>query len=481
MPGTDLALANGLLHLAIEEKLIDREYIEQRTEGFDEARRAVLTSHPAHIERLTGVPIEDQLRAVRMLASAESSMALSGRGSEQQSKGTDSVLALINLMLALGKVGKPDSGYGCLTGQGNGQGGREHGQKADQLPGYRLIENEVDRAAVARAWGVDPAELPRKGKSAYELLDAMGPAGGIRALLVFGSNVAVASPNSSNVVRKLELLDLLVVCDAFENETSAAAHVVLPTAQWAEEEGTMTNLEGRVILRQQVQPPPAGVKTDLAEVLGALAKRLGRGEGFQFASPRDVFDELRRVTAGAKADYSGITYDKVRDNEGVFWPCPSDDHPGTPRLFAERFAHPSGRARFHAVPYRLAAEVPDHDYPLYFTTGRYKEHYNSGAQTRRVAALVDAKPAPRVQIHPLVAARLGVAEGETLLVESRRGSVRFAASVSSDIRADTLFAPFHWGGRQAANILTIPALDPTSRMPEFKICAVRARAAAGES
>jgi assimilatory nitrate reductase catalytic subunit len=479
-PGTDLALANGLLFLALEEKLIDTSYVENRTEGFDDVRRSVLTSDPAHVERVTGVPIEQQLRAVRALASAESSMVLSGRGAEQQSKGTDTVLALINLMLALGKVGKPASGYGCLTGQGNGQGGREHGQKADQLPGYRLIEDPAHRAEIARVWGIDPDELPKKGKSAYELLDSLGPDGGVRALLVFGSNVAVASPHASNVVKKLAALDLLVVCDAFENETCDRAHVVLPAAQWAEEEGTMTNLEGRVLARQRVQRPPEGVKTDI-EILCELARRLGHARGFEFSSSREVFDELRRATAGAKADYSGITYERLRESGGVFWPCPAEDHPGTPRLFAERFAHASGRARFHAVPYRPAAELPDADYPLYFTTGRYKEHYNSGAQTRHVPQLVDAKPAPRVEVHPHLAERLGVSDGQLLLVESRRGAVRFVVRVSPDIRHDTLFAPFHWGGRKAANLLTIPALDPTSRMPEFKVCAVRASAAAPEA
>jgi assimilatory nitrate reductase catalytic subunit len=474
-PGSDLALANGLLYLAIEEKLIDGDYIASRTEGWDDLKRSILSSDPSHVERVTGVSIEQQRRAIRLLAESASSMILSGRGPEQQSKGTDTVLALIHLMLALGKVGKPASGYGCLTGQGNGQGGREHGQKADQLPGYRLIENPEDRAAIAKIWEIEPELLPKKGKSAYELLDALGPTGGIRGLLVFGSNVAVASPNASNIEKKLRMLDLLVVCDAFENETSEAAHVFLPIAQWAEEEGTMTNLEGRVILRQRVREAPQGVKTDI-EVLCALANRLGVTRGFQFQSAEDVFGELRVATRGAKADYSGITYEKIREAQGVFWPCPAPDHPGTPRLFVDRFAHPSGRARFQPVPYRPAAELPDAAYPLYFTTGRYKEHYNSGAQTRRVEALVDAKPEPRVQVHPRLADRLGVADGEALLVESRRGSVCFSAQLSADIRPDTLFAPFHWGGRQAANLLTIPALDPISRMPEFKVCAVRARA-----
>ncbi|HEX6275177.1 MAG TPA: molybdopterin oxidoreductase family protein [Polyangiaceae bacterium] len=473
-PGTDLALANGLLHLAIQERLVDERYVAERTEGFDAVRRAVLSSLPAHVERLTGISIDEQLRALRLLAESDTAMVLSGRGAEQQSKGTDTVLALINLMLALGKVGKPASGYGCLTGQGNGQGGREHGQKADQLPGYRSIEDPADRRAIAALWNLEESELPGKGKSAYELLDSLGPTGGVRALLVFGSNVAVASPNASHVEKRLRELDLLVVCDAFENETTEAAHVVLPVAQWAEEEGTLTNLEGRVILRERVRPPPDGVRTDL-EILRELAELLGAGTGFRFDSSEAVFDELRRATAGARADYSGLSYEKLRKARGVYWPCPDAEHPGTPRLFADRFHRPNGRALFHAVSYRPAAELPDADYPLYFTTGRYKEHYNSGAQTRRVSALVDAKPEPRVQIHPRLAARLGIATGERLVVESRRGAVEFVAAVSSDIRQDTLFAPFHWGGKQAANVLTLPALDPTSRMPEFKVCAVRVR------
>jgi assimilatory nitrate reductase catalytic subunit len=474
-PGSDLALANGLLHLAIEERLVDEAYVGARTEGFLALRRSVATCDPAWVERTTGVPLAQQLAAVRLLAGAARSMTLSGRGAEQQSKGTDTVLALCNLMLALGKVGKPASGYGCLTGQGNGQGGREHGQKADQLPGYRNIEDPADRAAIAAIWGVDAKTLPGKGKSAAELLDALGPEGGLRALCVFGSNVAVASPAAANVVRKLGLLDLLVVADAFENETSALAHAVLPTAQWAEEEGTTTNLEGRVLLRRRAMAPPEGVRTDL-EILCDLAARLGEGERFRHDGPAAVFDELARATAGARADYSGLDQERLAASSGIQWPCPAKDHPGTPRLFEERFAHPSGRARFHVVPYRAAAELPDAEYPLYFTTGRYKEHYNSGAQTRRVGKLVDARPEPRVEIHPRLAARLGVADGAWLLLESRRGSLRLRARLSNDIRPDTLFAPFHWGGAQSANRLTVFALDPSSRMPEFKVCAVRARA-----
>ena len=474
-PGSDLALANGLLFLAIEERLIDEAYIASRTVGFDAVRSAVLTYDPPRVERITGVREAALRTCVRWLAEAEGAMILTGRGPEQQSKGVDTVLAFINLALALGKVGRPASGFGTLTGQGNGQGGREHGQKADQLPGYRLIEVDAHRAHVAKVWGVDPASLPRKGKSAYELLDSLGPDGGIRGLLVMGSNVAVASPHAGNIINRLKSLELLAVCDAFLNETSAEADVVFPVYQWAEEEGTMTNLEGRVIRRRAAAEPPPGVRGDI-DVLREIATRLGAGDKFAFHSAPEVFEEFRRATAGGTADYSGITYDRIDREEGVFWPCPAEDHPGTPRLFAERFHHADGKAKFHAVTHRPAGEEPDADYPLYLTTGRYKEHYNSGAQTRLVGTLAAAQPRPRAQLHPHLAARLGAERGSVLVLETRRGRAEFAADVSHDVRQDTIFVPFHWGGRGAVNLLTNPALDPTSRMPEYKVAAVRVAA-----
>jgi len=474
VPGSDLALANGLLYFALELGLVDQAYVAERTEGFAALRREILSYQPARVERITGVSSLAMREAVTLLGKSASSMLLSGRGPEQQSKGADTVVAFTNLMLALGKVGQPHSGYGCLTGQGNGQGGREHGQKADQLPGYRYIDNAEDRAHVAKVWDVAPESLPGKGKSAYELVDSLDTPGGPRAMMVFGSNVVVASPNASHARQKMRALDLLVVCDSFINETAELAHVILPIAQWAEEEGTMTNLEGRVILRRRAVPPPPGVRTDI-EILCQLAKRLGHEARFDYPSTEAVFDELRRATAGGRADYSGMTYARLEEADGIHWPCPDTQHAGTPRLFSERFAFADGKARLIPVPYRAADELPSADYPLYFTTGRYKEHYNSGAQTRRVDKLADAKPEPRLQIHPRLAERLEIGEGSQVLVESKRGRVVFRASLSVEIRPDTLFAPFHWGGRLAANLLTNPALDPISRMPEFKVCAVRAR------
>lgn len=471
-PGTDLALANGLLHVLVRERLIDRDYIHRRTSGFGAVLQATATYWPDRVERITGVPADDIRRAALMLGRARTAMILTARGSEQHSKGTETVLAFVNVALALGLPGRRGSGYGCLTGQGNGQGGREHGQKADQLPGYRRIDDPAAREHVAGVWGVDPAELPGPGVSAYEMLDRLGTPGGVRALMVMGSNVVVSAPRAAHVEERLRALDFLVVADPFMSETAALADVVLPSAQWAEEDGTMTNLEGRVILRRRAVDPPAGVRTD-TEILVALAGALGRGGLFSTAEPRLLFDELRRASAGGPADYAGITYERIAAEDGVFWPCPSEDHPGTPRMFAERFATPDGRARFHAVAHRAAAEEPDTEFPMHLTTGRVMGHYQSGTQTRRVGELAADAPEAFVEIHPQIARLFGITEGDMVELTSRRGHALARARMSAAMRHDTVFMPFHWASRGRANLLTNPALDPHSRMPEFKTCAVR--------
>ncbi|MEJ2869694.1 molybdopterin oxidoreductase family protein [Actinomycetospora sp. OC33-EN08] len=470
VPGTDLALANGLLHLAIKLRLVDTAYVADRTTGWDAVRRAARQYWPDRVERITGVPVRVMERTVRMLAESRATMILSARGAEQHATGSDTALAWINLALALGLPGRPSSGWATLTGQGNGQGGREHGQKADQLPGYRMLADPAARAHVAGIWGVDPDELPRPGVSAYEMLDRLGTSGGVRALLVMASNVAVSAPRAAHVRERLAALDFLAVSDLFLSETAELADVVLPVTQWAEEEGTMTNLEGRVLRRRRAVAAPTGVRSDL-QVLHDLAGRLGRGAFFS-DDPRTVFDELRRASSGGKADYAGISYERIEAERGVFWPCPDDDHAGTPRLFTDRFATPDGRARFHVVHHRASAETPDAEYPYRLTTGRSRAHYQSGTQTRRTKTLLEAEPEPVVEIHPDLAARVGVADGGDLRLRTRRGTARMRVRLSREIRSDTVFAPFHWGGEQTVNDLTNPALDPASRMPEFKVCAV---------
>ncbi|MET7538677.1 molybdopterin oxidoreductase family protein [Streptomyces sp. NPDC058293] len=472
-PGTDLALALGMLHLVVTEGRVDEEFVRARTRGWEDARAAVMAHWPEYVERVTGVAVPQLREAVRMFCEPESAMVLTARGPEQQSKGTDTVGAWINLCLATGRAGRPLSGYGCLTGQGNGQGGREHGQKADQLPGYRKLTDPAARAHVAGVWGVDPDSLPGPGRSAYELLDALGR--DVRALLVMGSNPVVSAPRAAHVEGRLRSLDFLAVADVVLSETAALADVVLPVTQWAEETGTVTSLEGRVLLRRRAVTPPDGVRSDL-EVLRELSGRLGVEKGFP-ADPEEVFEELRRASEGGAADYAGISYRRLVEEDGVFWPCPDEEHPGTPRLFLERFATEDGRARFVAVSHRAAAEEPDAEFPVHLTTGRVVSQYQSGAQTRRVAELNAAAPGPFVELHPRLAARIGVAEGEPVAVVSRRGRAEAPARITAGIRPDTVFMPFHWPGVGRANNLTNPALDPTSRMPEFKVCAVRVEAA----
>ncbi|OLE23559.1 MAG: nitrite reductase [Actinobacteria bacterium 13_1_20CM_3_71_11] len=467
-PGTDIAVALGLLHLAIAEGYLDRSYVDSRTTGWDEVARTAAAWWPGRVERLTGVPAADLERTAHALGRARRAIIVTGRGAEQHAKGTDTVSAFINLALALGLPGRPGSGYGCLTGQGNGQGGREHGQKADQLPGYRRIDDPVARAHIARVWGVSTEDIPGPGISATELLDRLGTPDGPKALLVFGSNPVVSAPRAAHVAQRLRALDLLVVADFVRSETAELADVVLPTAQWAEEDGTMTNLEGRVLRRRALRKPPPGVGTDL-EVLAGLCARLGYGGRFD-VDPGAVFEELRRASAGGPADYAGVTWERIDADNGVFWPCPEDDRPGTPRLFTDSFPTPDGRARFVAVDYRPPAEEPSADYPLYLTTGRVLAQYQSGAQTRRIATLNRAAPTAFVELHPELAESLSIVDGETVRVVSRRGAAEVPARVVDTIRPDTLFAPFHWPG---INALTNDALDPTSRMPEFKVCAAR--------
>jgi assimilatory nitrate reductase catalytic subunit len=470
-PGTDSALANGLLHIAIKKGFVDTGFIAERTSNFDAVRQVVASYWPGRVERITGVPERDLQRAATLLGEASSAMVLSARGPEQQSHGVDNVLALINLVLALGKAGKLHCGYGCLTGQGNGQGGREHGQKSDQLPGYRRLDNPADRAFVANVWGIAEKDLPAPGRSAYEMLDTLGCNGGVRALLVFGSNPAISAPRAAHIEKRLDALDFLMVSDFFLSETAERADVVLPSAQWAEEEGTMTNLEGRVIYRQRAKQPPAGVRTDL-EMLSALADRMGCRAGFP-SQAEAVFEELRRASAGGAADYAGISYEKIRREDGVFWPCPSELHRGTPRMFLDRFATADGRARFHAVEFQPSAEEPDPEYPLYLTTGRTLAQYQSGTQTRRIASLMQSAAEAFVQIHPSMARTYGISEGSQVRLTTRRGTVSVRARLNTGLRMDTLFMPFHFPGNGRANLLTNPALDPVSRMPEFKVCAVR--------
>ncbi len=484
LPGTDLVLLLGLLHVVLGEGLADVTYLDERVDGVEDVRRSVAAWWPERVETVTGVPA-GQLRSVaHRLADASphrggrGAYVLTGRGAEQHVDGTDTVSAAISLALALGLPGARRGGYGALTGQGNGQGGREHGQKADQLPGYRSIEDPADRAHVAAVWGVDPELLPRSGVPAVQLLSSLGAEDGPRGLFVHGSNVVVSAPRAGGVRDRLASLDLLVVCDVVPSETALLADYVLPVTQWAEEEGTMTSLEGRVLRRRRHVDPPALVRDELW-IWSELARRLN-APGTWSTDASVVFDELARASAGGRADYAGLSHARLDTGEALHWPCPDPDHPGTPRLFTDRFATPSGRARMVAVRPVGPDDDVHADAPLHLVTGRLLAHYQSGAQTRRVPALCDAAGGPHVELHPSLAARLGLDGAELVRVTSARGSMVAPARITRDVRPDTVFVPFHFAGDSLVNALTNDATDPVSGMPEFKVCAVRVERIADE-
>ena len=475
LPGTDQTLLLGLLHLVVAEGFCDEEYLAERTQGWDDVRRSVALWWPERVAAVTGVPESSLRQAVAILAAASparggrGAMVLTGRGAEQHTDGTDTVTAAINLALALGLPGRPASGYGCLTGQGNGQGGREHGQKADQLPGYRSILDPAARAHVAGVWGVDPASLPGRGVPAVELLGKLG--GEVRALFVHGANLLVSAPDALAVRERVAALDLLVVCDFVPSETAQLADVVLPVTQWAEEEGTMTSLEGRVLRRRKVLDAPGEARSEL-QVLADLATALDSPVHFD-TEPALVFDELARASAGGVADYSGLSHARLDATEdGLFWPVPVGSS-GTPRLFGSRFGHPDGRARMVVTSPGAPEDDLRADAPVYLVTGRVLAQYQSGAQTRRVAALSTSAPAPFCELHPQLAARYGIEDGDDVAVSSVRGTATARARISTSIRPDTVFMPFHWPGAGMANAVTNDAVDPLSGMPEFKVCAVQ--------
>jgi assimilatory nitrate reductase catalytic subunit len=469
-PGMDAALVNAMLKVLLEEGYVDDSFVENRTTGFGEVKKHVEELVLEDLANVTGVSIGDIQEAAIRFGSAASGMIMTARGVEQQTDGYLAVRNFMNMLLVTGKMGKPGSGYGAVTGQANGQGGREHGQKADQLPGYRSIENEKDRAYMAGVWGVDPSEIPRKGVSAYEMMEKVH-AQEIRALFLMGSNPILSNPNANFVEESIRKLDFLVVADMFMSETAQLADVILPTAAFLENEGTLTNLEGRVLLREAARPVPGMVKQDW-EILSDIAAYMGKGSYFQYAMAEDIFEELRVASRGGLADYYGITYDRLRKEEGIYWPCPSIDHPGEKRLFDSAFAHPDGKAKFVSVDHHYPKEQVDEKYPLILTTGRVLGHYLTGVQTRKSFTLASRQIESFVEIHPKTAQRLKIKSDSLVKINSRRGQIVVRSKITDSIREDTVFVPMHWGGIQNINKLTCEELDPTCKMPGFKVCAV---------
>ncbi len=487
-PGRDIALFNGILHLMIKNDWLDHDFIERSTVGFDALAAHVQEWTPKRTAEVTGIAQRGIEQAAEWWGQAKTSFLMHARGIEHHTHGVQNVLGAINMVLASGRIGRPNCGYGTITGQANGQGGREHGQKCDQLPGARDLANPEHRAHIADVWGMDVAAMPQPGVDAYELFRKI-ESGEIRGMLSICFNPKVSLPDSDFIARMLDKLEFYVAIDFFLNDSARHADIVLPGSLQEEDEGTVTQVEGRVIKINRALDCPGEARQDW-RIIQDIAKQLGRERGFTFTSPREIFDELRRASQGGIADYSGITYEKIEQQGGVFWPCPSVEHPGTPRLFepgswnpvakgAGPFYFPDGKARFNVAPYTPPAEDVDAEYPLILTTGRVISQFLSGTQTRRIGPLVDQYPVPRIELHPQLATQLGIGDNDWITAESRRGAITLRAQVVRTIRPDTVFVPYHWAGRKSINRLTIAAQDPISKIPEYKVCAVRVFKAAG--
>jgi len=493
-PGRDIALFNGVLQLMIENDWLDHSFIEKHTVGFDALAQSVREWTPAKTADVTGIPERSIRQAAQWWGTASTSFLMHARGIEHHSHGVRNCMGAINIVLASGRIGREGCGYATITGQANGQGGREHGQKADQLPGGRDIENPAHREQIAKIWNINEPDLPHAGVDAYEFIRKIDQ-GEIKGLLSICFNPKVSLPDNHFVTKALEKLDFYVAIDFFLNDTAHHADIVLPGSLQEEDEGVVAQFEGRVIKINKAVDCPGDAREDW-KIIQDIAAKLGRTHGMQFQSPGEIFDELRAATKGAVVDYSGITYEKIEKQFGVFWPCPSEDpdgkpinHTGTPRMFepaswnpvakgAGPFYFPDGKARFNVAPYEPPTEDIDAEYPLMLTTGRVVSQFLSGTQTRRIGPLVEQYPEPRIEMHPRLAAKLGIADGDWATAESRRGTCTLRAQVVTTIRPDTIFIPYHWAGRKSVNQLTISAQDPISKIPEYKVCAVRVTKAA---
>ncbi|MGW1453580.1 molybdopterin oxidoreductase family protein [Salegentibacter agarivorans] len=469
-PGGDSALFGAILKIMVDNDWLDHDFIDNHTTGFQDTIDAVKDYDLDWAEEHTGISKDLIYQAAEMWGKANTSFLLHARGIEHHTKGVENVLSCINIVLASGRIGRPYCGYGTITGQGNGQGGREHGHKCDQLPGNRDITNPEHRKYISEVWGIDEKDMPGKGLSAYEQIEAIHR-GEIKGMISICFNPLVSLPNNNFVREALEKLEFYVCIDTFLSETARHADIVMAGSLHEEEEGTVTTAEGRVVKINEAITPPKNTRRD-GEIIMELAARLGEKDKFNFATSEDIFNELRVASKGGTADYYGITYQKVVDNMGIFWPCKTLDDPGTPRLWEDKkFATADQKAHFNPVSYRPASEMPNKEFPVVLTTGRVVSQYLSGSSTRRIGKLIDQYPEPLLEIHPKLAFQYGIENHDLIKVKTRRGEAEFPAHVVETIREDTVFIPYHWGGKHSANQLTIDNLDPVSKIPEFKVCA----------
>ena len=458
-PGTDIAWINGFINVIINEGLANDAFIAERTENFDAVKEAVQKYTPEHVESITGIPRDDLVQAARMYARSQASAILYAMGITQHITGTDNVKSLANLAMVTGHIGRPGTGVNPLRGQNNVQGACDMACLPGNLPGYRKVDDEAQRKLFEDAWGVT---LPSKpGLTIPKIIDGAG-SGSVKALFVMGENPMMSDPDIGHVEKALKNLELFVAQDIFLNESGRLAHVVLPTAGWAEKDGTYTNTERRVQRIRKAVHAPGEALADW-EVLTMLANKLGAGWGY--SSVKEIMDEINAVTAS----YKGITYDRIEE-VGISWPCPSVDHPGTPILHTETFTR--GRGLFSVTEHIPPAELPDDEYPFLLTTGRILYQFHTATMTRRSKGLVSRTPHAFAEINPKDAQQLNLLPGDKIKVTSRRGSIFVSADITERCDKGVVFIPFHYS-EAAVNRLTNTAIDPVANIPEYKVCAVK--------
>jgi formate dehydrogenase alpha subunit len=463
-PGTDIALLNGIMHVLIAENLYDQKFVEERTEGFEALEAKVMEYPPERAAEICGITPEEIVQAAHLMAENHPGALLYAMGITQHTTGHQNVLSCANLQMLLGNIGVPGGGVNPLRGQNNVQGACDMGGLPNVFTAYQPVTSKDAVQKFEQAWGVTGMDS-KVGLTVVEMLNN-AEKGALKALYVMGENPMLSDPDLNHAEHCLRSLDLLVVQDIFLTETAALADVVLPGLSFAEKLGTFTNSERRIQFIRPAVPAPGEARPDWW-IIGEVARRMGYN-GLTYNSPREIMDEINRLTPS----YAGVTYDRIGEM-GLQWPCPNTEHPGTRILHAAKFSR--GLGYLSAVDWQPPAEEPDAEYPFIFTTGRVLYQYHTGSMTRRSAGLEAICPEPMVEINGADASRLGIAGGSLVKVASRRGEIQAKALVSDKTEPGVVFMPWHFA-EAAANKLTIAALDPIGKIPEYKVCAVRVEA-----
>jgi formate dehydrogenase alpha subunit len=458
--GTDVAYLNGMMHVIIKENLYDEDTVTSRTVGLDDLKKSVEKYTPEYVEEITGIPSDKLIEAARMYAQAPAASILYAMGITQHTTGTDNVKSLANLAMLCANVGKAGGGVNPLRGQNNVQGACDMGALPNVYTGYQPVVDLAIRDRMGKAWGVE--NLPENpGITVTEMMEKAHERK-IKGMYIIGENPMISDPDLSHAEKSLENLDFLVVQDIFLTETAQMADVVLPAATFAEEDGTFVNTERKVQLIRKAVDPPGDAREDW-KIIADLSGRMGYP--MNYGNAEDIMAEI----AGVTPSYCGINYGRLK-NEGIHWPCPATDHPGTPCLHVDQFT--CGLGVFHAIDFIPPAELPDEEYPLYLTTGRVLYQFHTGTMTMKSEGLNELAPESFVEISAQDAETYAIEDGDSLKISSRRGEIEAKAKLSEKAVKGTIFIPFHYAGA-AANKLTNTALDPTAKIPELKVCAVR--------